>query len=174
MKVLIVYATTEGQTQKIAEKIAGQIRELGHDVDLVDLGHKRKGLNPDDFDAAIVAASVHQKTHQEEIEIFATASREILGTKRTMFLSVSLSAAFGEGHAEAQACIAKFIAQTGWTPNISLPVAGALRNESYDYFQQQILEHEVLKNRNLGSLSRDHEFTDWEALAASVAKFLSV
>ena len=89
-----------------------------------------------------------------------------------MFLSVSLSAAFEEGRREAQDYIAKFIAQTGWTPSISLPVAGALINEGYDYFQQQILEHVVLKNRMIDHPERDHEFTDWKALADGVEAFL--
>ncbi len=174
MKVLIVYATTEGQTQKIAEKIADQVRKLGHVVEVVDIGHKRQDIRLDDFDAVILAASVHQHAHQEEIDIFVSASRAILSAKRTMFLSVSLAAAFEEGRVEAQECIAKFIEQTGWMPNVSLPVAGALRNESYDYFQQQILEYVVLKNRDLGSLRRDHEFTDWKELASAVEAFLKI
>jgi menaquinone-dependent protoporphyrinogen oxidase len=88
-----------------------------------------------------------------------------------MFLSVSLSAAFDEGRRE-QECIARFIEKTGWTPGVSLPVAGALRNEEYDYFQQQILEHVVLKNRKVDHPERDHEFTDWKELAEAVEAFL--
>jgi menaquinone-dependent protoporphyrinogen oxidase len=89
-----------------------------------------------------------------------------------MFLSVSLSAAFDEGQRKAQECIATFIEKTGWTPGVSLPVAGALRNEGYDYFQQQILEHVVLKNRKVDHPERDQEFTDWKALADAVEAFL--
>jgi menaquinone-dependent protoporphyrinogen IX oxidase len=48
-----------------------------------------------------------------------------------MFLSVSLSAAFDEGLGEAQECIARFIEQTGWTPSVSLPVAGAQPKDSW-------------------------------------------
>ena len=172
MKVLIAYATTEGQTRKIAEKIANQVRELGHAAELVDVDRGRHKINVDDFNAVIVAASVHQHDHQDAIEIFVDACLAALSTKPTMFLSVSLSAAFDEGHREAQECIAKFIEKTGWTPGVSLPVAGALRNEEYDYFQQQILEHVVLKNRKVDHPERDHEFTDWKALAEAVEAFL--
>ena len=172
MKVLIAYATTEGQTRKIAEKIANQVRELGHVAELVDIDRKHHNINVDDFDAVIVAASVHQHDHQDAIEVFVTACRAALNAKPTMFLSVSLSAAFDEGRGDARDCIARFIEQTGWTPGISLPVAGALRNDEYDYFQQQILEHVVLKNRKVDHPERDHEFTDWKALAATVEAFL--
>jgi menaquinone-dependent protoporphyrinogen oxidase len=172
MKVLIVYATIEGQTRKIAEKIANQIRELGHVAELVDIDRKFHNINVDHFDAVIIAASVHQHAHQEAIEGFVVACRAALKAMPTMFLSVSLSAAFAEGRKEAQDYIAKFIEQTGWTPSVSLPVAGALRNEGYDYFQQQILEHIVLKNREVDHPERDREFTDWKALADAVAAFL--
>jgi menaquinone-dependent protoporphyrinogen oxidase len=172
MKVLIAYATTEGQTKKIAEKVAHQAGELGHAVELINTDHKHREIHVDDFDAVIIAASVHQHEHQDAIEIFVAACRAALNTKPTMFLSVSLSAAFDEGRREAQDYIAKFIAQTGWIPTISLPVGGALINEGYDYFQQQILEHIVLKNRKIDHPERDHEFTDWKALADAVEAFL--
>jgi menaquinone-dependent protoporphyrinogen oxidase len=172
MKVLIAYATTEGQTKKIAEKIANQVRELGHVVELIDTNRKHRDFHVDDFNAIMVAASVHQDSYQDAIELFVVACRTILKTKPTMFVSVSLSAAFDEGRDAAQNYIAKFSEQTGWIPTISLSVAGALRNEGYDYYQQQILEHIVLKNRNVDRPERDHEFTDWKGLAESVETFL--
>ncbi len=172
MKVLIAYATTEGQTMKIAEEIANQVRELGHVVELIDTHRQHRDFHVDDFNAIIVAASVHQDGHQDAIELFVVACRTALNARPTMFLSVSLSAAFDEGRGAAQNYIAKFIEQTGWTPTISLSVAGALRNEGYDYYQQQILEHIVLKNREVDRPERDHELTDWKRLAEAVQAFL--
>lgn len=172
MKVLIAFATTEGQTMKIAEKTAHQVRALGHVAELVDTDRKHLDTCVDDFNAVIIAASVHQHVHQDAIEGFVVAYRAALVAKPTMFLSVSLSAAFDEGRSEAQDYIAKFIEQTGWTPSVSLPVAGALRNEGYDYYEQQILEHVVLKNREVDHPERDHEFTDWKVLADEVEAFL--
>jgi menaquinone-dependent protoporphyrinogen oxidase len=174
MKVLIAYATTEGHTRKIAEKIAIQVRELGQVVELVNVDRKPHNIGVDDFNAAIIAASVHQHKHQDAIEDFVVSSGAVLSSKPTMFLSVSLSAAFDEGRSEALDYIAKFVEQTGWTPSVSLPVAGALINEGYDYFEQQILEHIVLKNKEVDHPEQDHEFTDWESLANAVAAFLRV
>lgn len=42
MKVLIAYATTEGQTRKISQAIADQVVELGHQVELLDTARKRR------------------------------------------------------------------------------------------------------------------------------------
>ena len=171
MKVLIAYATTEGQTRKIAEKVANQIHELGHVAQLVDIERGHRGISVDDYHVIIAAASVHQQEYQDAIEIFLKTCRSSLNAKPTMFLSVSLSAAFEQGLSEAKESITRFIDQTGWKPSLSLPVAGALRNEAYDYFQQQILQYEVLKNRIVDHPDEDHEFTDWKALAAGISSF---
>ncbi len=172
MKVLMAYATTEGQTRKIAQAIADQIVELGHEVELLDTARKRRDVHIDDFDAFIVAASVHQDRHQNEIEVFATASREVLTAKPGMFMSVSLAAAFEEKAADAAGYISDFSTRTGWTPDQSLAVAGAVRSDEYDYFQQQILEHIILKDQEDFRPDEAQEFTDWTGLASSVKAFL--
>lgn len=172
MKVLIAYATTEGQTRKVSQAVADQVVELGHQVEQLDTARKRRDIHPDDFDAFIVAASVHQDRHQNEIEVFVVASLDVLKAKPGMFISVSLAAAFEEKTADATAYISDFIDRTGWTPDQSLAVAGAVRSEEYDYFQQQILEHIILKDRDELRLDEPQEFTDWAGLASSVKAFL--
>jgi len=172
MKILIAYATTEGQTRKIAQAVADQLVELGHEVELLDTARKRRDVHTDDFDAFIVAASVHQDAHQNEIEVFVTACLQVLTAKPGMFMSVSLAAAFEEKAADATAYISNFIDRTGWTPDHSLAVAGAVRSEEYDYFQQQILEHIILKDRDELRPDKPQEFTDWTGLAKAVKEFL--
>ena len=172
MKVLIAYATTEGQTRKISRAVADQVAELGHQAELLDTARKRRDVHTDDFDAFIVAASVHQDRHQNEIEVFVAASLDVLSAKPGMFLSVSLAAAFEEKSADATAYISDFIARTGWTPPHSLAVAGSLRSEEDDYFQQQILEHVILKDQDELRPDEPQEFTDWTGLASAVKDFL--
>lgn len=172
MKVMIAYATTEGQTRKISQAVADQVVKLGHQAEQLDTARKRRDVRTDDFDVFIVAASVHQDRHQNEIEVFVAASLEVLTAKPGMFISVSLAAAFEEKTADATAYISDFIARTGWTPDHSLAVAGAVRSEEYDYFQQQILEHVILKDQDDFRPDEPQEFTDWTGLANSVKEFL--
>ncbi|WP_108881214.1 flavodoxin domain-containing protein [Anderseniella sp. Alg231-50] len=173
MKLLIAYATTEGQTRKISQTLADQVVELGHQVELLDTARKRRDVHIDDFDAFIVAASVHQDRHQNEIEVFVAASLDVLKARPGLFISVSLAAAFSEKATDATAYISDFISRTGWTPDHSLTVAGAVKSEEYDYFQQQILEHIILKDRDELRPDEPQEFTDWTGLANSVKKFLA-
>ena len=172
MKILIAYATTEGQTRKIAKSVADLIAKLGHQAKLLDTERDHLDGHIDDFDAFIVAASVHQDRHQSEIEAFVAASLQALKAKPGLFISVSLAAAFEEKTADSTRYISDFVQLTGWTPDRSLPVAGAVRSEEYDYFQQQILEHVVLKNRDELNPDETQEFTNWTALADDVGEFL--
>ena len=173
MKVLIAYATTEGQTQKICNTISEQLVGLGHQVEMLDTARKRRDVHPDDFDSFIIAGSVHQDKHQNEIEVFVAASKAVLSAKPAMFISVSLAAAFEEKMPDAKKYVADFIDNTGWTPTQSLTVAGAVRSEEYDYFEQQILEHVILKDRNEFQANQAQEFTDWAELAKAVEAFVS-
>lgn len=172
MNILIAYATTEGQTHKIAQSIADQVTDLGHQTELMDTARKRRDVHLDDFDAFIIAASVHQDRHQNEIEVFVAASVDVLKAKPSMFISVSLAAAFAEKSADASGYISDFQSRTDWVADRSLAVAGALRSEEYDYFQQQILEHVILKDQDELRPDEPQEFTDWTGLSNSVKEFL--
>ncbi len=125
--VLVPFATTEGQTQKIAERIALHVCERGHEARIYDTAAQTGSPDIDLFDAVIVAASVHETYHQESAIDFAIAHRDQLARKSSAFISVSLSAATIDGRPEAQQYVAQFIATTGWSPTKTLLLGGALR-----------------------------------------------
>lgn len=172
MRILVAFGTSEGQTRKIAEMVAARVRDLGHNIHLFDTADSPAGLHVASFDKVVVAGSVHQKRHQESVEDFVAANLPELQTRPTLFLSVSLSAAFPEGLADAQSYVDGFLAETGWKPAQSLLIAGALRYTEYDYFQEQIIEHVVLKGRKVKGLKWDFEFTDWDVLSRVIDSFV--
>jgi menaquinone-dependent protoporphyrinogen oxidase len=172
MNILVAYGTSEGQTRKIAGAVAAQARGLGHQVHLYDTAESPAGIHLETCDRVILAASVHQEQHQESVSLFVRARLATLQAKPSLFLSVSLSAAFPEGLADARSYLESFLAGTGWKPSATLLVAGALRYDEYDYFKEQIIQHVVLKGRRTVDEGHDHDFTDWAALAAAVDAFL--
>ena len=86
-------------------------------------------------------------------------------------VSVSLSAAFPDGRAEAEGYADRLVRATGWQPTAVHLAAGALRYDKYDFFQEQIIRHVVLKDRAPDVIDGDHDFTDWDALGAFVDDF---
>ena len=96
----------------------------------------------------------------------------MLSTKPTLFLSVSLAAAFEDKAADAQRYVDMFLERVNWRPATVLLVAGAVRRAEYDYYREQILAHVVLEGRDLDDPESDQEFTDWDALAKAVDTFM--
>ena len=172
MRVLIAYGTTEGQTRKIAEAISEQVSGLGHEVELFDTSGLKGDLRPESFDKIIVAASVHNHRHQESVELFAMSNLKTLQAKPTLFISVSIAAAFEVGLPEAQGYVDSFVKDIGWQPRQTLLVAGAVRHGEYGYAKELLVEHIVLRGRDLDDPKKDQEFTDWEALASAVGAFI--
>jgi menaquinone-dependent protoporphyrinogen oxidase len=172
MNVLIAFATSEGQTQKIVTKVAETLNGLGYHTDLV---HTDSFQQPslDKYEKIIVAGSVHQERHQTSLENFVIATLSELQKRPTVFISVSLSAAFPEGASDAENYIYDFRKRTGWSPSLSLAVAGALHYAEYDYFKAQIIRHVILKGHR-PIPNTDYEFTDWDSLLTAIKTFIAI
>jgi len=173
MNVLIIYATIEGQTGKIAKFAEELVRDAGHQVSIVDSREKVSDLDLEGIDAVILAAPVHERRHPLPFEVVLSANSNELEKRRTLMLSISLSAAFPEGLEEAQEYLTEMKMRAGFTPDEEMLVAGAIRSDKYDYFASQIVRHVVLRGRDVDANATEHEFTNWDALTAKIAAFLS-
>jgi menaquinone-dependent protoporphyrinogen oxidase len=171
VNILIAYGTSEGQTRKISEHIKARLRERGCDVEVRVCSAHAPASGLEAFDAFIVAASVHQKQHQDAVVDFVTAHRELLSAKPSAFISVSLAAAIEAERAHAQEYAESFLSQTKWQPRATLLLEGALRFSDYDYFQEQIVKFVLLDQRPDVGTGRDHEFTDWNTLDGFIDAF---
>lgn len=171
MRVLILYATEEGHTGRIARYLEEKVVEQGHQAELVDADEPAE-LELDEVDALILAAPVHQRRHPRNFEALLTAFGDRINEIRTLFASVSLSAAFPEGLEEAGEYVTEMKMRTGLKPDVELLVAGAVRTGHYDYFAMQVVRHVVLRDRDFDPSSGEHVFTDWTALTEAVSNFL--
>ncbi len=175
MRIILIYGTVEGQTKKISEYMAERFKAKGHDVDIVEAAAETAEV-PDlsSAQAVVVAASVHQKTHNEAVVDFVLAHKAALSERPGAFVSVSLAVALPEdGIKEAEGYINDFISETGWVPTATLPVAGALKYDEYDFFKQQIVKFLVMQKGINVAPGEDHEFTDWAALDKFTDAFLA-
>jgi menaquinone-dependent protoporphyrinogen oxidase len=121
----------------------------------------------------ILAAPVHERRHPKNFEVAIGAAKQDLAKRPTLMISVSLKAAFPEGLEEAQDYLTEMQMRTEFEPTEALLVAGAVRTCGYDYFQSQIIRHVVLDGQDVELIDGVREFTDWDALATSVASFLA-
>lgn len=171
MNVLILYATVEGQTARIAAFAAEEARKLGHEVVQVDVDGPDE-VSFEGIDAVMLAAPVHQRRHPRTFEALVVAQKRELEQRKTLLMSVSLSAAFPEGLEEAREYLVEMKMRTGFTPDSEVLVAGAVRTSQYDYFASQVVRHVVLRGKTYDPGAEEHEFTDWQALSSEISKFL--
>lgn len=171
MKVLILYGTIEGHTAKVARFVEEWVTSAGHETELVDADEAAK-ISFEGVDAVILAASVHQRRHPKNFEASLLAHREDLAARPSLFLSISLSAAFPEGQDEAQDYLTEMKMRTRFEPTRESLVAGAVQASKYDYFAMQVIRHVVLRGRDVDPQAGEHCFTDWDALGNEVADFL--
>ncbi len=171
--ILILYATREGQTAKIALYASAVAREAGYAVDVLACDKLPDQFTLDRYRAAIVAASVHAGQHEHCARDFVRAHRPALETLPSAFLSVSLSAAGGEPqHRDAELVAQQFLSETGWRPARTLTVAGALKYREYNPLLRLVIRRISRRAGGPTDTSRDYELTDWTALKEFMLAFL--
>lgn len=172
MRCLVCFATTEGHTEKVAGFIVSILKEAGHDVQLLNLNSAVTATDPTEYERVIIAGSVHEDQHQELLGAFVLAKKPALETVATMFVSVSLSAAFESTRNSAEGYVRRFCDQHDWQPERYLLVAGAIRHAAYGYYQEMIVKYRALPEHAMDLSDEDQEFTDWAALRAEVSNFV--
>jgi menaquinone-dependent protoporphyrinogen oxidase len=173
-RVGVFFATREGHTQRIAERIAADLRTLGFDVDLLAIRHPLP-FSLSNYSAAVLAASVHGGNHEKEMVQFVKDHRSELERITTAFLSVTLSEAGAKRrdatpmeHAQfaldVDRMLGKFFNETEWLPTLEKPVAGALLYTRYNFLIRLIMRRIARKAGAATDTSRDYVYTDWVGL----------
>lgn len=173
VNVLLVYGTTEGQTRKIARFVANRLLQSGQKVLTADAREAAFIPDPRDFDALIIAASLHAGHFQRPIIDFVKRNRAAISGKPNAFLSVSLTGAGSGSRAAADLarCVADFVRETGWVPERVHHVAGALLYSTYGLFTRWVMKRIAARSGGPTDTRRDHELTDWEDLAKFIDAF---
>jgi menaquinone-dependent protoporphyrinogen oxidase len=175
------YATREGQTRRIAQHIAAALRARGVPTDLRNLADPGEPSLAD-YDAVVLAASVHVGRHEPEMSKFIKRHRDELDELPTAFLSVNLSEAGVERPtatpeerarfaADVQHVLDNFFESVQWRPKRMKPVAGALLYTKYNFLVRFIMKRIARKTGAETDTSRDYEYTDWAALDQFVDEF---
>lgn len=182
--ILIVYATREGHTRQVAQHIAAFLRERQFPVELYDARDSQSPPQVARFSAVLLAASLHMRRHEKEMQRFIERERGVLSSLPTAFLSLSLSAAGAHDPARApeerlqtlrqlNRCTDELFEKTRWRPDHTEFVAGALMYTHYNPLVRWIMRRIAQKEGASTDTSRDHVFTDWGALDRFAEGFAS-
>jgi menaquinone-dependent protoporphyrinogen oxidase len=163
-EVPVFYATTDGQTRRIAEALAAALRDLGLDSEPINVATSAAAdYRWDRARAVVVAASLHAGTHQRTAEAFVRRSLVELNARPSLFISVSLSICSATPtEVEAARKIAQqFPDHLGWKATRVACVGGRLAYTQYGFLTRYVMRRIAAKSGGPTDTSRDHELTDW-------------
>jgi menaquinone-dependent protoporphyrinogen oxidase len=164
-RILLLYATMEGQTELIAERIAHTLRELGHGVEMLPADMAKPEADPAAYDGVMVGASIHYGHHPAYLHKLIRRYRDVLASRPCGFFSVSLSAGGPRPKPwAAQRYLDKFQRKTGWQPQLIASFAGALRYSVYGPIKRRVMIVFMTLGGGETDTSRDYEYTDWDAV----------
>lgn len=107
MRVLVAYASKHGSTKGIAERIGADLRQDGHEVDVLQA--KQAG-RADDYDAVVVGSAAYATHWMREASSFVKKNRGTLEHKPLWFFSsgpLGTEKVDKEGHDVAEAALPK-------------------------------------------------------------------
>jgi menaquinone-dependent protoporphyrinogen oxidase len=167
MTIQILYSTAEGQARLIAERMEAELRGRGHITQCESVTNAVMRTKPN---AVLLIASIHIGKHAGVARDFIKTNLPLFNTIPSGFMSVSLSASEAD-RTRAQNYVTDFMEETGWRPEITATVAGAIRYTNYNFLKKLMIKRIATENGLPTDTSRDHEFTDWDEVATFVDAF---
>lgn len=159
---LIVYATTDGQTRKISERIQQTLRAKGAETTLVDVG-KASGIDPAGFDGVIAGASVRYGKHDPAMARFLDANRDAISAVPNAFFSVNLIARKPDKRDLAgNKYLRRFLERLSFEPMHVEIIAGKLDYPSYRFLDRIMIQMIMKITGGPTDGTSVIEYTDWD------------
>lgn len=164
--VLATYGTRSGQTRRIASRIADRLRSAGHRVDVYDAGFPPAPERLARYDGVIIGSAVRGGQHTRAVRQFVRAHRTLLERVPAAFFSVSLLQMSRRQASRRRAAeyLPDFFEQTGWHPELATVFAGAMRYTQWGWLGRRVMRAMWRRDGIDQDVSRDHEYTDWQAV----------
>lgn len=177
MRAIVIYATCEGQTERIALRCADVMRRRGVPTDTFDVTQGSiTELAVESYDAVMLGSSLHYAEHDPRIAWCIRENRQRFTTIPTAFFSVSLGivSKYAKDRAEAEWLAGEFLRDERFEPTRRACFAGALRYSEYGWLKKRMMRWIAEKSGSQTETTHDYEYTDWDAVDAFAADFADV
>lgn len=163
---LVIYATTDGHTRRICERLAAQLTSATDSVTLTPIEGARAEQLPR-FDRIVIGGSIRYGRHGAPLRAFVAANARVLSERRSAFFSVNLTARKpGKDRADTNPYVRRFLAQTRWDARIADVFAGKLDYPRYGWLDRQVIRFIMLITGGPTDPRAVVEYTDWQRVAA--------
>lgn len=170
-KVVLVYTSNEGQTEKVMAKIQTIINQH-FSCDRVKLtADTRIDLNQ--YQAILIGSSIRYGFYHKWIKQFIHKHHAKLNTMYGGFLGINMVARKSNKNTpETNLYTRKFLAGLPWQPQIKAVFAGALYYPRYNWFDKFMIRFIMwLGKGDTDTRKPVIEYTDWDKVDAFAEKF---
>jgi menaquinone-dependent protoporphyrinogen oxidase len=167
-EIPVFYATTEGQTRRIADRLVAIFRKEGIASDAFDVSSPQVGrVDWRRVRAAVVGASLHAGRHQRSAEKFVRVHAADLNAHPSAFFSVRLAAASPAAaeREEAARLASRLPGRAGWHPHEIACIADRCAYTQHGLVTRLVVRRIARRRGAPTDTSRDFEFTDWNDVA---------
>ena len=171
MKTVIFYLTTDGQTKKIADRLAEKIANCTL-ISLRD-AEALAAVKFADFDQIIVGASIRYGHFDPILAQFIAQNAAQLNAKKSAFFSVNLTARKPNRNTpQTNTYTRKLLARIAWQPTVVEVFAGALFYPRYTWFDRTMIRFIMHITKGDTDISKEYEYTDWQKVDAFARHFI--
>lgn len=172
-KLLVIYDTYDGQTEKIARAMVEAARCLGFEASAENVEFMSGHLATSSCDAIIIGGPIHTGSHSRTLRDFIKTNETQMRMIPSAFFSVSLSAAGTDDQRDdAQRCMDKFLESVNFEPLERAILAGALKYQKYGFFKRFLMKRIVGMAGGDTDTTQDYEYTSWPEVTQFVGRFL--
>jgi len=171
--ILIIYATTDGQTLRIGQRLQQVIEAGGHSVTLEPVEHSAQ-IDLQAFDRIVVGASIRYGKHSPLVHDFVQRNARMLASKPNAFFTVNVVARKPEkSQPDTNPYVLKFLKQIAWKPRQLAVFAGKINYPLYGTVDRLVIRLIMWMTHGPTQADAVVEFTDWaqvEAFGLAVAE----
>ncbi|WP_296494220.1 menaquinone-dependent protoporphyrinogen IX dehydrogenase [Rhodoferax sp.] len=165
-RILIAYATTDGHTALICERLRRVMQGLGRQVTVALLANA-DALDLSGFDRVVIGASIRYGHHQPIVAEFIGRHQALLESRPSAFFTVNIVARKpNKNRPETNPYLQKFMKTVRWQPRLLGVFAGKLDYPSYGFFDRQMIRLIMLVTKGPTDPTAVVEFTDWAQVEA--------
>ena len=165
-RILVAYATTDGHTLHICERLKFLMTALGERVTVVPI-EQADALNLNNFERIVIGASIRYGHHQPQVARFITRHQATLESRPSAFFSVNIVARKPHKNTpETNPYARKFLQGIAWKPQLAAVFAGKLDYPRYGFFDRQMIRLIMWMTKGPTDPKTVVEFTDWAKVEA--------
>ncbi|MBA3057979.1 menaquinone-dependent protoporphyrinogen IX dehydrogenase [Rhodoferax sp.] len=165
-KILVLYSTTDGHTQRICERLQQVMAQPGHAVTVAPLA-QADGLDLECFDKIVIGASIRYGKHQPMVKQFIDRRQALLERKSNAFFSVNIVARKPEkNRPDTNPYLIKYLRTLSWQPQLLGVFAGKLDYPRYGVMDRFMIRLIMFMTNGPTDPKAVVEFTNWQQVEA--------